>query len=116
MIRVKRVYEPFALDDGFRVLVERLWPRGVSKERGRVDLWLKDVAPSPKLRTWYAHDVEKWSEFRRRYAAELGGNPEVARLREIVNREKTVTFLYAARDEEHNSAKLLKGFVEGRRG
>jgi uncharacterized protein YeaO (DUF488 family) len=115
VIRVKRVYEPFARDDGFRVLVERLWPRGISKERGRVALWMKDVAPSPDLRTWYAHDVEKWSEFRRRYVAELRGNPEVGRLREIVDREKTVTFLYAARDEEHNSAKVLKAFLEGRR-
>ncbi|HEX7088877.1 MAG TPA: DUF488 domain-containing protein [Longimicrobiales bacterium] len=113
--RVKRIYEPPSRDDGFRVLVERLWPRGMKKEDARLDLWLKDVAPSPELRRWYAHDVAKWPEFRRRYTAELESNPEpVALLRERA-KKGNVTLLFAARDEEHNSAVVLKEFLEKRR-
>jgi uncharacterized protein YeaO (DUF488 family) len=112
VIRVKRVYEPPSGKDGFRVLVERLWPRGVSKERGEIDLWARDAAPSPELRIWYAHDIERWQEFKRRYLAELRRNPEAAKLAELVCRKKAVTFVYAARDEEHNSAKVLAGFLQ----
>jgi len=113
--RLKRIYEAPSRDDGFRVLVERLWPRGMKKEDARVDLWLKEVSPSPELRRWYAHDVEKWPEFRRRYTAELKANPEpLALLREHA-RKGNVTLLYAARDEEHNSAVVLKEVLEKRR-
>lgn len=111
MIQLKRVYEPASKDDGFRILVERLWPRGMSKQRAQVDLWLKEVAPSPELRSWYAHDVEKWAEFQKRYRAELRENPAVDKLKSILREHKTVTFIYAAHDEEHNSALVLKEFL-----
>ncbi len=114
MIILKRVYLPVSECDGFRILVERLWPRGVSKENVRIDLWMKDVAPSPELRAWYAHDVEKWEEFRRRYRKELLKNPAVAPFNALLKDKKTVTFVFAARDEEHNSARVLKEFMERR--
>jgi uncharacterized protein YeaO (DUF488 family) len=113
--RLKRIYEKPSRDDGFRVLVERLWPRGMKKEDARIDLWLKDVAPSPELRRWYAHDVAKWPEFRRRYSAELEANPEPVSLLRERAKKGNVTLLFAARDEEHNSAVVLKEFLERRR-
>jgi len=112
MIRLKRVYDPPDDQDGFRILVERLWPRGLSKPRAQIDLWLKDVAPSPALRTWYSHDVSKWTQFQQRYRAELRQNPAVESLRQLLKEKRTVTFVYAARDEEHNSAVVLKAFLE----
>lgn len=112
MIQLKRVYEPASKTDGFRILVERLWPRGMSKQRAQVDLWLKEVAPSAELRSWYAHKVEKWEEFQKRYRAELRQNPAVEQLRVILSEKPTVTFVYAARDETHNSAQVLKTFLE----
>lgn len=112
MIRIKRAYEPPARADGVRILVERLWPRGVSKERAALDLWMKEIAPSPELRTWFAHDPAKWEEFERRYWKELRGNPEaVAALRARMGK-RAVTFVYAARDEEHNGAVALRAFLE----
>ena len=111
-IRLKRAYEQPAPEDGTRVLVERLWPRGLSKERAAVDLWLKEVAPSPELRRWFSHDPARWAEFRRRYRDELRERPdELARLRRLA-RGGPVTFVYAARDTEHNSAALLREAVE----
>lgn len=111
---VKRVYEPPAGTDGVRVFVERLWPRGVSKQGARFDLWLKEISPSPELRKWYSHDPEKWEEFQARYRMELERNPEaVGRLRELLDRGP-VTLVYAARDEERNSAAVLKAFLEER--
>ncbi len=112
MIHLKRVYEPPDPADGFRVLVERLWPRGLSKSRAQVDLWLKDVAPSSELRTWYGHEVEKWEEFQRRYRAELQNNPAVEQLRQLRQDKPVVTFVYAAHDTEHNSAVTLRAFLE----
>lgn len=116
MIRMKRAYEDPSPDDGFRVLVERLWPRGVTKERAALDLWLKDIAPSPDLRQWYAHQVEKWPGFRERYWAEIERKQDQL----TVLREKaatgTVTLVYAARDQEHNSALVLKEFLEQHSG
>ncbi len=112
-IRLKRAYDEAAPDDGLRILVERLWPRGVTKERAAIDRWLKDVAPSQELRRWYSHDIAKWNEFKKRYAAELDQNKTaVGELRKRC-RAETVTFIYAASDEEHNSAVLLKEYVEG---
>jgi len=112
-IKLKRVYEPPAADDGYRVLVERLWPRGVSKERAHVDLWMKEAGASRELRVWFGHDPEKWDEFRRRYGEEIAGRPGVIRdLGTILSREKTVTFLFAAHDEVHNNAGALKEFLE----
>ncbi len=111
-IQLKRVYEAVSPADGYRVLVERLWPRGLKKEQVAVDLWLKEVAPSPELRTWFGHDPAKWEEFKRRYWDELRNKPEQIGLLKGKSREGTVTFVYAARDEQHNSALILKEFLE----
>jgi len=113
-IQLKRAYKPPEKQDGTRLLVERLWPRGLTKEKAAIDEWFKDVAPSQELRKWYAHDPKKWETFRRRYLEELRGNPEaVSRLRERV-KAGPVTFVFAAKDEEHNSALVLKKFIEGK--
>jgi uncharacterized protein YeaO (DUF488 family) len=106
-LQIKRIYAEPSPEDGKRILVDRLWPRGLSKEKARVDLWLKEVAPSNELRKWFAHDPKKWPEFKRRYIAELKtlGAPLVL-LRQQVSHGK-VTLLYGARDEEHNEAVVL---------
>lgn len=114
MIRLKRVYDDPAKGDGLRILVERLWPRGVSKEKAAVDLWLKDVAPSTELRKWFGHDPEKWKEFRKRYRSELGEQGDLLVLLKHRTSEGPVTFVYAAHDERHNSAAVLKEFLEER--
>jgi uncharacterized protein YeaO (DUF488 family) len=106
-LRLKRVYEPAARGDGVRVLVDRLWPRGLTKEKAAVDHWMKEVAPSPELRKWFGHDPDRWSEFKRRYKAELREHKDLlADLRKL-NRQHTVTLLFGARDEEHNDAVVL---------
>ncbi|GIW03830.1 MAG: hypothetical protein KatS3mg059_0450 [Thermomicrobiales bacterium] len=113
-IRLRRVYAPPEADDGMRVLVDRIWPRGVSKERARVDLWLRDVAPSDDLRRWFGHDPARWEEFQARYRQELEDDPvRLAPLFEAVRRGP-VTLLYSARDEHHNQAVALKAIVEER--
>jgi uncharacterized protein YeaO (DUF488 family) len=112
-IQLKRVYDPASPDDGYRILVERLWPRGITKEKAAVDLWLKEIAPSQELRKWFGHDPQKWQEFSGRYQAELDENPEaVSQLRQILKKEDKVTFVYAARDIEHNSAVLLRDYLK----
>lgn len=109
MIRLKRVYELPEKTDGFRILVDRLWPRGVSKQKADLGIWYKDIAPSTELRKWFAHDPDKWPEFKRRYISELRENREALdRLKEIIRKEKNVTFVYAARDTVHNEAVVLK--------
>lgn len=113
MIRVKRVYQEPESVDGLRILVERLWPRGLKKEQVRADLWFKEVAPSPQLRAWFGHDPYKWEEFCRRYRAELEERSDLLAFLRQKSREGTVTLIYAARDEKHNSALALKGFLEG---
>lgn len=111
-LHLKRVYEPPAEDDGLRVLVDRLWPRGMKKEKAAVDIWLKDIAPSPALRKWFGHDPKKWTEFRHRYRTELSERKEVVEeLRERGGKGR-VTLLYGARDEVHNQAVVLKEFIE----
>jgi uncharacterized protein YeaO (DUF488 family) len=111
-INLKRAYDPPAADDGVRVLVERLWPRGLSKERAGVDLWLKDAAPSPELRRWYGHDPEKWPEFQRRYREELRARgPELDKLRGLAQ-QGGLTLVYGSRDTERNSATVLRQVVE----
>ena len=115
MIKVKRAYEEPSSEDGFRVLVERLWPRGVSKEEAHLDLWLKDVAPSTELRKWFGHDPEKWKEFQERYRAELKDHKDALKLLKEKEREGTVTLIYAARDEAHNGALVLKKVLESRK-
>jgi uncharacterized protein YeaO (DUF488 family) len=114
MIRVKRAYEPPEPSDGRRFLVERLWPRGVRKEDLAVEAWLKDAAPSTELRRWYAHDVERWEEFRRRYLDELRANPDAWAPLVDAARRGTVTLVYSARDEEHNSAIVLRDLLARR--
>ncbi len=111
-IRLKRAYDPFEPGDGFRILVDRLWPRGITKDAAHIDLWLKEVAPSTTLRTWFGHDPSKWGEFRNRYLAELKQNAEaVARLAEHLG-HGTVTLVYGAKDEQHNQAVVLKEYLE----
>jgi uncharacterized protein YeaO (DUF488 family) len=113
MIKLKRIYDKASRDDGFRILVDRLWPRGVSKVEAHVDAWLKDATPSPGLRSWFGHDPEKWAEFRRRYTAELEQDTAaVAELRDLVAEKKNVTFVYGARDTEHTHAIVLRDFVQ----
>lgn len=106
-VRVRRVYESPSPEDGVRVLVDRLWPRGLSKDEAAVDRWMKDVAPSTELRTWFGHDPDRWLEFRRRYTAELQQNGAVDELRELA-RHSRVTLLFGARDVEHNDAVVLR--------
>jgi len=113
-IRIKRVYDAPEKSDGTRVLIDRIWPRGVSKDEAAIDEWLKDVAPSTELRKWFGHSPERWDEFRRRYEAELAENEEAfERLVELC-RKGDVTLVYAARDEAHNNAVVLKGLIERR--
>jgi uncharacterized protein YeaO (DUF488 family) len=111
-IRTKRVYEKFEADDGRRILVDRLWPRGLSKTTARIDYWAKNVAPSTSLRQWYHHEPGKWKEFRRRYFAELDANPEgLADLRNNLAKGR-VTFLYSSKEERLNNAVALKQYLE----
>ena len=114
-VRLKRAYDPAEPGDGYRVLVDRLWPRGVSKERARLDEWARELAPSADLRTWFGHDPERFAEFERRYRTELAAHGEkVDELRRRA-REGTLTLVYAARDEEHNDAVVLAELLrEGR--
>ena len=112
MIKIKRVYESADPEDGTRILVERLWPRGMRKEELTLDNWIKDVAPSTDLRRWFGHDPAKWEEFRRRYFAELRLNPAVKTLQEIIA-DGPVTLIYGARDEIHNQAVALAEYLGG---
>ena len=113
-VRVKRVYAPPATDDGLRVLVDRVWPRGMTKERLHADLWMKDIAPGAPLRKWFGHDPAKWDEFRKRYLRELEGKTDlVAELRHAAGK-KAVTLLFAAQDEQHNNAVVLAEYLRAR--
>lgn len=112
MLKTKRVYENASVTDGVRFLVERLWPRGMKKEKLKVKAWLKDAAPSPDLRRWYAHDPSKWEEFQKRYRDELESNPEAWRPILEAAKQGDVTLLYSARDTLRNSANVLKAMVE----
>lgn len=116
MVRIKRAYEPSVRSDGHRVLVERLWPRGVRKDDAHLDGWLKEIAPSDALRRWYGHDPARFPEFRRRYEQELRSADAKEILDELVQRaaREPVTLIYAAHDEEHNSAVVLAGVIERR--
>ncbi len=112
MLKTKRAYEPAERSDGTRFLVDRLWPRGIKKEKLEMEVWLKDVAPSPDLRKWFAHDPTKWQEFQKRYRAELEDNPDAWKPILEAAKHGDVTLLYSARDTEHNSAVLFKAFLE----
>lgn len=109
MLHIKRIYDTYSPRDGYRVLIDRLWPRGIAKTTARIDLWLKDIAPSTQLRQWFSHDPKKWLEFKKRYRAELRQNQATLQeLRRIVKTHATVTLLFAAKDIEHNNAVVLR--------
>jgi uncharacterized protein YeaO (DUF488 family) len=113
LLKIKRVYDAVDNSDGFRILVDRLWPRGLSKKKAKIELWLKDVAPSSELRKWFAHDSKKWTEFKRRYFKELADDKsELIGLLRKKTKEGTVTLLYAAKNEEYNNAVALKEYLE----
>lgn len=110
-VRLKRVYEAAADTDGVRVLVDRVWPRGVRKADARIDLWCKEVAPSTELRRWFGHDEQRFEEFAECYRAELAGSHALAELRDLVQDQGTVTLVYGAKDTEHNQAVVLRGLL-----
>ncbi len=113
-VRLKRAYEPASPSDGTRVLIDRLWPRGVTKQNAKIDEWLKEVAPSTELRKWFAHDPARWREFRHRYQGEVRQHPEqLAHLRALA-REGVMTLVFSAHDEEHNDAVVLRDLILGR--
>ena len=112
-VLIKRVYEPASAADGTRILVDRLWPRGVSKARARLSFWMKDIAPSPKLRVWFGHRPERFKQFSRRYKKELARNAAVGELRKLARR-KRVTLLYGAHDPKINHAAVLQAILRGR--
>lgn len=112
MIKIKRVYDRPTSDDGIRILVDRLWPRGISKDKAKADMWLRDIAPSSQLRKWFAHDQRKWEAFERKYEEELGNKRELLhRIKQIEKEKGIVTLLYSARDEEHNNAVVLSAML-----
>ena len=113
-VRLKRAYEPKDAEDGTRILVDRLWPRGVSKADAALNQWMKEIAPSTGLRKWFAHDPNRWEEFRRRYSAELYQNIELLNQLRSLARQDTVTLLYSAHDEVHNDAIVLRDVILGR--
>jgi uncharacterized protein YeaO (DUF488 family) len=112
MVKLKRVYDPVSADDGKRVLIDRLWPRGLTKEEAHIDEWMKEIAPSTNLRTWFSHDPAKWQEFRKRYRKELQDHaPVLEKLRKEAEKS-TVTIVFASRDVEHANAVVLKELLE----
>ena len=111
-INIKRVYEAPSSSDGKRVLVDRLWPRGLTKDKAKVDLWLKDISPSTQLRKWFNHDPAKWPEFQEKFRDELDANPEpVEQLRQL-SKDYKVTLVYGAKDKEHNDAVVILGYLK----
>lgn len=108
MIKTKRTYDAIGEDDGYRILVDRLWPRGLSKEKAQIDLWMKDIAPSTDIRKWYNHDISKWEQFKEMYLKELKHNQHlIKQIRDIEEEYKTVTLLYSAKDTEHANITVL---------
>ena len=111
MIKIKRIYDAPTLDDGIRILVDRLWPRGLSKEKAKVELWLKEIAPSNELRKWYSHDPKKWAEFRKRYFDDLDTKRELVNQIVQKTKERDVTLLYSSKEEKINNAVALKEYI-----
>jgi len=116
LIQIKRAYEPASDTDGKRILVDRLWPRGISKERARLDRWAKELAPSTELRKWFAHDPQRWTEFQKRYRQELEEHREGLREIAEISRLEMVTLVYGARDQHHNEAVVLLAAIRKLRG
>lgn len=113
MIQIKRVYQPYSTSDGYRILVDRLWPRGVSKEKAHVDIWFKEIAPSNELRTWFGHDPKKWGEFEKRYKEELKDKKDlVERIKQFEKEHKQITLVYGAKDTDHNQAVVIANTVQ----
>jgi uncharacterized protein YeaO (DUF488 family) len=112
MLKIKRVYDPVSTDDGKRILIDRLWPRGIKKEEAHVDEWLKEIAPSNELRKWYSHDPAKWAEFRKRYKEELAGKSELLKKIKAEARKQTVTLLFSTKELERNNAVALKEMLD----
>ena len=116
MLKIKRIYDSPEKDDGFRVLVDRIWPRGISKERAHLDLWLKEIAPSNSLRKWFAHDPKRWTEFAAKYHKELTGKKDFLRQLKTLEAENgSITLLYSAHDQLHNQAVALRRFLKSAR-
>lgn len=111
-LSMKRAYEAPAAADGKRILIDRLWPRGLSKEKARIDLWMKEIAPSTELRKWFGHDPEKWKEFQKRYKKELAANAELVNSIRKMAKAETVTLVYSAKDEAHNDAVVLLKYLQ----
>ena len=116
MIRIKRAYEKPSKEDGYRILVDRLWPRGISKDDAKIDLWLKEISPSNELRKWFSHDPKKWAGFKSKYRHELREKAEFIReLKKIEKEKKIVTLVYSAKDQEHNDVMVLNEILKNRR-
>jgi uncharacterized protein YeaO (DUF488 family) len=109
---IKRVYEPYGANDGYRILVDRLWPRGLSKEKAHVDCWLKEIAPTDELRKWFSHDPAKWNAFIKKYKEEIENNPTKEELLQLSREHKRITFLYSAKEENHNNAYVLLQWLQ----
>ncbi len=114
MIKTKRIYDKPEKNDGFRILVDRLWPRGIKKEKAKIGLWLKDIAPSNKLRKWFSHKEERWNKFKQCYFSELKHKAELIKKLKGLMKKQNITFLYAAKDEEKNNAKALLDFIRNK--
>jgi uncharacterized protein YeaO (DUF488 family) len=112
MLKIKRVYDPVSTDDGKRILIDRLWPRGINKEKAHIDEWVKEIAPSNELRKWYAHDPAKWAEFKKRYEKEIAGEAERLKKIKAEARKQTVTLLFSSKELERNNAVALKEMLD----
>lgn len=110
MIKIKRIYEPYSPDDGYRILVDRLWPRGIKKEDARIELWMKGISPTHELRKWFNHEPKKWSELLKRYQQEIDSSL-LLKIKRMEEEHTTVTLLYAARDQQHNNAVAILLFL-----
>lgn len=115
MVKIKRIYDPFTKNDGKRILVDRLWPRGIKKEDAHIDEWLREIAPSDELRKWFSHDPSKWHDFKKRYKNELKGKQNLIEKLMIDAKKGRVTLLFAAKDVEHNNAVVVKEIIEGKK-
>jgi uncharacterized protein YeaO (DUF488 family) len=111
MIKIKRIYEARSAGDGYRILVDRLWPRGMKKETANINIWMKEIAPSSELRKWFNHDPEKWKSFLAKYKTELEPSPLFAELKSLAEKHKIITLLYGSKDEQYNQAVALKSFL-----
>lgn len=113
-VTIKRIYDPIEKEDGFRVLADRLWPRGIKKEAAQIDLWIKEIAPSTALRKWFNHDTNRWPEFIKKYTSELNHSAYLQQLESILKEHKKITLVYSAKNEKQNQAVVLKDYLENK--